>query len=678
MGLFPDSLHYFEHAIKLCEDSTYLINYVKSLLKLQEINKSIEVLSKVCNIDPLNSDAHFMLANAFYESKDYHKAVEYFRHAIELTNNSALIFNNLALSLQKINKIDESMITFDQALLLEPNTSEFYYNKAFLCEENYFFLDAIDLYKKSIEINPNAIDSFINLGIIFLKQREYKQALFFFQKVLDIDAKNIKSNINIGYTYLELREHINAIKYFKNAFEIDPNYPLLFGVYLHTKMLLCDWHSFSSDLEHVYNSINNRQVISTPFPILSLTDSSELQLKTSNYFVDHCSFNKLHFPEFIKNSHSHSKIKIGYYSSDFNNHPVAYLTTWIFESHNRNLFEIYGFSYGEIVDVPIQKRIFESFDFVYDVKDSSDFDIFKLSTSLSIDIAIDLSGYTQKGRPSIFNKFRCAPIQISFLGYIGTTGSPNIDYLISDTNCIFNEDLPFFTENIIRLPVSFQFNDPSRLRPVFKNSKSNLGIPEDSFVFCCFNDTYKILPDIFTAWMDILKAVEDSVLWLIVDSDIARNNLTTVAKSNNISVNRLIFSPRVPYSDYLSRFAIADLFLDTYPYSSGTTATDALWMNLPLVTIQGNSFVSRMASSQLRLIGLNKLIAKDINEYKKIAINLANDRVNLQEVINCLTHYNSEIFQSNSKIYLSSLELAYSKVYDIYKTNTPLPKIIDI
>jgi len=676
--LIQESLDCFEQAIILHENSTYLINQVKSLLKLGRIQQSITILLKICDVDSLNLDANFMLANAFFECKEYHKSIEYYIQASKISDNSALILNNLALSLNKINLINECLENFDKAISLEPNNFQFYYNKAFVCEEHYFFIDALNLYKKAIEINPKSIDSLINLGNIYLKQGEYSQALKLFKSILDIEKNNIKCNINLGYTYLELRDHINAIKFFSNAIDIDPNYPLLFGVYFHTKMLLCDWQSFSSNLEFIRKSINNKIPISTPFPILSLSDSLDLQFKAAKFYLDHCSLYSSSFSEFIDKSNLQKKIKIGYFSSDFSNHPVAYLSTWIFESHDRNLFEIHGFSYGPIIDDPIQKRIFESFDFLHDVQIKSDYDIFKLTTSLSIDIAIDLSGYTQKGRPSIFNKFRCAPIQISFLGYIGTTASANFDYLISDTNCIFDEDLPFFTENIIRLPVSFQFNNPSRLRPDINISKSTFGIPEESFVFCCFNDTYKILPDIFTAWMDILKEVDKSVLWLIVDSDVARNNLISIAKVKNICIDRLIFSCRASYYEYLSRFSIADLFLDTYPYSSGTTATDALWMNLPLVTLQGNSFVSRMAASQLRTIGLNKLIAHDFTEYKNLAINLAKDQVTFNEIVYFLKRYNSESYQSNSKLYLSSLESAFLKVYNFHTNKKPFPKVIDI
>jgi hypothetical protein len=360
------------------------------------------------------------------------------------------------------------------------------------------------------------------------------------------------------------------------------------------------------------------------------------------------------------------KVRIGYFSADFYNHAIAYLSAELFELHDKSKFETFGFSLGPNKNDEMQRRISKTFTKFIHAESKSDKELAQIAREMEIDIAIDLTGYTRNSRPGIFS-YRAAPIQVSYLGYPGTMGAQYIDYIIADQSVIPPENRPFFSEKVVYLPHSYQVNDSKRRISERKFTKQELGLPENGFIFCCFNNNHKIMPETFACWMRILQATPGSVLWLLQDNHTAASNLRKEAEAMGVENSRLIFAQRIRIEEHLARQRIADLFIDTLPYNAHTTASDALWVGLPVLTCLGKSFASRVASSLLNSIGLPELIAQSQEEYESKAIKLASHPEMLVEIKhkllkNRLTH---PLF--NTKIFVRHIETAYIKMYQLHQ-----------
>ena len=431
-------------------------------------------------------------------------------------------------------------------------------------------------------------------------------------------------------------------------------------------MKICSWSDLTESLDIISKKLEMDEKVVSPFVLLSLTDDSMLHKKCSEIFAqDRYSFNPV-LGSIPKYSKKH-KIRIGYFSSDFRNHAVSILTAELFELHDKSKFEIIAFSFGIKDKSALHLRVSKAFNQFIDVNGMSDLDIAKLSRKMCIDIAVDLGGYTAGARTNIFS-YRAAPIQVSYLGYLGTMGAEYIDYIFAD-NTIIPECLQkFYTEKITYLP-SYQVNDRKRHISEKKFTRAELSLPEKGFIFCCFNNNNKILPATFDGWMRILKAVDGSSLFLYAENEWVEQNLKKEAIAKGVDDARLVFSKFIPTDDYLARYQVCDLFLDTFPYNAGTTASDALWAELPILTLMGQSFASRMAASILNAICLPELITSSQEEYESLAIELAlNPKkftdLKLRLVNNRLT---TPLF--DTPLFTKNIEAAYIKMYDHYQND---------
>jgi len=391
-----------------------------------------------------------------------------------------------------------------------------------------------------------------------------------------------------------------------------------------------------------------------------------LQKKSSViYAQDKYPFNPI-LGTILKRS-KNEKIRIGYFSADFKNHPVAFLIAELFEIHDRRQFEIYAFSLINAAD-EMKGRLQLAFDHSIEIQVMTDIEIAQLSRSLNIDIAVDLTGYTKDSRTGIFS-YRAAPIQVNYLGYPGTMGADYIDYIIADKTLIPLDAQSSYTEKVVYLPNSYQVNDRKRLISDRQFTRQELRLPENRFVFCCFNNNFKILPATFEGWMRILKAVEGSVLWLLQDNSWAVENLKKEAEKQGISADRLVFAERLPLPEHLARHRQADLFLDTFPYNAHTTASDALWSGLPVLTLMGRSFASRVAASLLNAIDLPELITTGQEGYEALAIELALNPQKLAEIKLKLANNRLTTPLFDTPLFAKNLETAYIKMYERYQAD---------
>jgi predicted O-linked N-acetylglucosamine transferase (SPINDLY family) len=361
------------------------------------------------------------------------------------------------------------------------------------------------------------------------------------------------------------------------------------------------------------------------------------------------------------------KIRVGYFSADFKNHAVSLLTAELYELHDKNQFEIIAFSFGVDDKSSMRLRLSQAFNQYIDVSDMSDLEIAELSRNLKIDIAVDLGGHTSNSRTGIFS-YRAAPIQLSYIGYLGTMGVEYYDYLLADKTIVPIELQKFYSEKIVYLP-SYQVNDRKRIISDRQFTRVELGLPENGFIFCCFNNNYKILPSMFHSWIRILNAVEGSVLFLYADNEWSKANLIQEAGLRGIDSARLIFGAHIPTEEYLARYRVCDLFLDTFPYNAGTTASDALWVGLPVLTLMGQSFASRMAASLLNAIGLPELITNSQAEYETLAIELAMNHQKLRDIKLKLANNRLTAPLFDTPLFVKNIEAAYLTMVEQYQAD---------
>ena len=489
--------------------------------------------------------------------------------------------------------------------------------------------EAEQAYRHAILIKPDLISAHFNLGTLLERQGNIKEALAqwrlilnFGDDVLSVDkALHILTLNNLGRLLEVGREFQDAEHMLELSLRLNPEQPDVILHWVHLRQKQCEWPLFSN-----LAGLSKENILeaASAITMLSITDDPEIQLDTARRLSKKkitVEVDKSLAPE---QGYNHKKLRVGYLSSDFCMHPLSMLTVELFELHDRENIEVYGFCWTpekHFFVGDLRERVIKAMDHFVRIADMSDEEAAQCIRGHEIDILVDLQGWTSGIRPNIL-AYRPAPIQMTYLGFPGTTAMPNIDYVISDKFLIPEELRPFFTEKPLYMPHVYQVSDRKRKIGI-KPSRAGCNLPENAFVFCSFNNNYKFTEEIFNCWMRILMRVPNSVLWLLADNRWAQENMCKEARRHGVAAERLVFGSRVPPADYLARYQIADLFLDTFPFNAGTTANDALWMGLPLLTLTGRTFASRMAGSLLNSLGFSELITYALNEYEDMAVSLA-------------------------------------------------------
>ena len=486
-----------------------------------------------------------------------------------------------------------------------------------------------------------------------------------YERAIEIKPDYAEAYYNRGVTFGELKRYDDALVSYERAIEIKPEINYLLGNVIHTKMHLCDWRNLDNLLNQLTNKIIKHQVATTPFVTLALIDDPELQKQSAEIFVNdkHPTSNalpKIH--KYLKNQ----KVRIGYFSADFHNHATMHLMAELFEYHDKNKFELIAFSFGPDQQDEWRQRARSSFDQFINVRSNSDIEVASLARELTIDIAVDLKGFTKDQRASIF-AHRVAPIQVNYLGYPGTMGAEYMDYIIADPILIPDDKREYYSEKIAYLPNSYQVNVKERLISEKAISRKEVGLSDNAFVFCSFNNNFKITPKTFDCWLRILQAVEGSVLWVFKSNETALENLKKEAEFRGIDSSRLVFASYLPVEEHLKRIQLADLFLDALPCNAHTTASDALRVGLPVITQMGESFASRVSASLLNAVGLPELVTKTTKEYEFLAIELATNPKHLMEIKDKLVTNLSTCMLYKTKLFTQHIEFAYQEMYKRYQ-----------
>ena len=613
----------------------FLLNKSLEALRGSNLDLAELYLKQAKSLQASNPHVLRLLGVIYAQRMQYTEALKYFNDSLKALPKNALALSNLGNVLLQLKE----------------------YNKA------------LDAYDKSLKIDAKYEEAWSNKGNALYELKRYEEAITCHDRALSLNPNYAEAWSNKGHVFNELKRYDEAIACHDRALSLKPNVPWGYGDLLHTKMRVCSWSGFEGSLENIAHRILANEKATTPLPLLCITDNALLHQKSSEIYIQSkYPFNAVLGP--IQKRSGNQKIRIAYFSADFHNHATGYLMAELFELHDKNQFELVGFSFGPIAGDEMRQRIEKSFDQFIEVGNQSDMEIAQLSRDLNIDIAVDLKGFTQDSRTGIFAN-RAAPIQVNYLGYPGTMGADYMDYIIADKTLIPQEAQQAYSEKIAYLSGSYQVNDRKRFISDRQFTRQDLGLPENGFVFCCFNNNFKILPATFAGWMRILKAVEGSVLWLFQDNPWAVENLKQEALNHGVDPSRLVFAERMPLSEHLARHRQADLFLDTFPYNAHTTTSDALWTGLPVLTLMGNSFASRVAASLLNAIGLPELISNSQEEYEALAIELASNPQKLIALKQKLASNKLTTPLFDTPQFTKGLERAYVQMYERYQTDLP-------
>lgn len=680
-------------------------------LDLGKPARAAELIGQCIKLNPGFAPAHASLADTLSELGRFAEALQAYDRAIALKLEVAEIHLNRGTVLDRLNRPEEALASYDSALRLRPNEADIHYNRATTLNVLGRSADALASFDRAIKLLPGHVGSHYNRACTLLAQQRYEAAIEGFDRTIALvpnhagafnnrgcalnDLKRYDAAIesyryalilaprdavthnNLGGALTELGRYDEAAASFENAYALAPDHDFLLGELVHAKMKICRWDRLAEHIDLLERKIQRGDRAASAFVALSIIDSPSLLKKAAEIYAPAGQPSPIaaaapgnRAGSIIDKPERDNRIRLAYISADFHAHATAFLMAGLFECHDRTKFHVTALSVGPITQDAMQQRLRVGFDRFIDAANQSDTEIAALSRELGSDIAIDLKGFTTNSRPGIFAA-RAAPVQVSYLGFPGTMAVEYIDYLIADTVVITPADRPAYTESIVYLPHSYQVNDRTRVIGPAPISRAEAGLPDTGFVFCCFNNTYKITPDVFRSWMHILGKVEGSVLWLFEGHPAAVPNLRQAATLSGIAADRLVFAPRLPPADHLARHRLADVFLDTLPYNAHTTASDALWAGLPVLTRRGNSFAGRVAASLLIAAGLPDLITRSREAYETAAIELATDPAKLAAIRHRLAANLPKAPLFDTPLFTRHLEAAYEAMHARYRSGLP-------
>jgi predicted O-linked N-acetylglucosamine transferase (SPINDLY family) len=596
------------------------------------------------------------------------EAREMFGRSLAINPSSSDAWNNCGVVLSNLGDFQSAIADFDKAISLNRGNAAAYANKGKALAELERLEEARAAYAQAIVISPNLPEASLGLGQVFSELRRHSEALAAYDRAISLKPDLAEAWFGRGQALMTLRRFAEAYTAYDQAIKLMPELDYAFGKWLLARMYCCIWEDIQKAYKRVLVEVSRRRKAATPFSLLSIPSTPCQQKIVAETYVED------NFPAIanvsVSSDRFHSgKIRIGYFSANFWDHAVAHLIAQLFELHDRSQFEVFGFSFGPSAEDDMRRRLTAGLDQLIDVKGRSDKEIAELARNLQIGIAVDLMGFTEQSRTGIF-AHRAAPIQVNYLGFAATMGANYIDYIIADKIAIPPEEAEFYSEKIAYLPYSFQVNDRTRRISDRRFTRDELGLPVNGFVFCCFNNSYKITPDVFGIWMGLLTKLDGSVLWLSGSNASAVKSLRAEATRHGIGSERIVFAERMDHlSDHLARHAAADLFLDTFYYNAHTTASDALWAGLPLVTRMGDTFAARVAASLLNAVGLPDLITRTSEEYEQLALELAIDRDKLFLIKKRLADNRLKYPLFDTELFAKHIESAYQQMWERHRAN---------
>ena len=673
------ALHRPDEALECCDRALELEpGYPQALCNrghacwaLDRANEGLASYDRAILLAPAFFDAHAGRVKALSTLRRYTEALASCDRALQIDASNVDVWCQKGGILLRLKRPVEALNAFERALSLSPDSADVHNGRGAALRALNRPQDALNAYDMALRLRPQLVEAFCNVANVRLDAGRCEEALKICQRALSIrpdflDALNIQGTALRG-----LRRYEEAATVYEKILTKDSRFGHALSHLLISRAHVCNWLDRETQVSQIIERVASGECASAPHAFLWICDSAPRQLKCAQLYSQE------EFPAaqplWQGKRYRHERLRVAYLSADFTDHPVAHLIAGVLERHDRSRFETFGISlHGEAASSPMRSRMQQAFEHFHDVGGAGDPETAVWLREREIDIVVDLTAHTRGGRLGIL-ALRPAPLQMSFLGFAGTTGVSQVDYVIGDRVVIPAEQEQFFSERIVCMPHSFMPNDDRQAIAPDTPRRCDLDLPEAGFVFCAFNNTYKINPIMFEIWMRLLKETPGSVLWLRVGQGAALSNLRREARVRGVAAERLILAPRIPAMEaHLARYRQADLFLDTLPYGAHATARDALWAGLPVLTCAGKSFAGRVAASLLTGLGMPELITANLEEYVLRALTLANSPALLSEVRRKLAHQRSTRPLFDTERYRQHLELAYSALSERQRRGEPL------
>jgi len=644
------------------------INRAKQLHLLNKIDEAQKIYLNLIKKDEKNNIIYFLLGTTYLQQKKFPEAIKHLKKSIQLNSNYSFSYNNLGIALAETNSFIEAKNNYDKAIQLNKGYLDAYLNRGISLNKLKKYSEAIIDFNLVIKANPYSSKAFNNIANVYKNLRLYDEAIKNYDKAIKIQPDYLEAINNKSQILYKQKKYELSLNCLNEIYKIDPEFDDLTENIIGNKMKIFDWSNLNKFKDEVEKKIIKRKTKFSPLFVNFLFDDPSLQQINAKTFCKQ-EFKYLEKHNSINLNAKNKKIKIGYFSANYHNHPVMHIMRNIFKHHDSKIFELYAFSLGPNKKKSILRNdvkvYFKEF---FSVSNLNDEEIIRLANKLKIDIAVDLTGMTEDARPTLFFK-RVAPIQLAYLGYPGTSGNEEIDYIIADENVIPKNMKKFYIEKVLYLPEPY-ISTPNQIS--LKERKENFKkkdflLPENKIIFCAFHNPLKINPKLFHSWCNILNEVKNSVIWLKAFDDISKKNLKKEFNLKKIDLNRIIFDVGAEdINDHINRLKLADIFLDSFPYCSQSTTYDYIKANLPMVIMKGASFSSRVSASIYKSIKMDELISENYQEYEEIAIKLGNNKLKLETVKKKLklNSHKFEIFE-NKKI-TKNLEKIYCKLLENY------------
>ena len=588
--------------------------------RLEEAEQSYR---RILDVVPDDLEARHMLGVLRLEQDRAQEALEIMAPLLGEAPDHADLRTHHGLALQTLGRTDEALAGFDRALAIKPDNALTLLFRGNLLLDAGRVEDALVSYDRLLQIAPGYDEAWFRRGAALWLMERFEDALASYRNALAINPSRFGAAFNSGTTLLKLERYDEALAVFEQAAVLAPGHRYLLGAMAGAVSGACDFGRWKGLRAPMIEAVRDRTALIAPLTFMPFCDDGAVRRACSESFAaDQVPASIT--PLWTGERYAHDRIRIAYLSSDFYQHATAELIAGLIETHDRGTFDVTAVSFSRDDGSPLRQRIIKAFDHFKDVRAMTDADVARWLRVQEIDIAVDLKVHTEGARAGILAHRPC-PVQVNYLGYPGTIGAPWLDYIIGDAVVLPFSDQNFYNEKIVHLPHCYQANDARRAIAESVPGRAEAGLPQKAFVFCCFNAAWKITPAIFDVWMRLLKAVPGSVLWLLEDNLSMPGHLRAEAGARGVDVARLVFAPRAEPASHLARHRLADLFLDTLPYGAHTTASDALWTGLPLLTCLGRRFDGRVAASLLKTIGLSELVTTSLDEYEALALALARD-----------------------------------------------------
>jgi predicted O-linked N-acetylglucosamine transferase (SPINDLY family) len=665
-----EALADFDRALGL-EPANQQAHYSRaSVLKaLKRPDEALSSYDRALSIDPDFVEALIARGNVLVDLKRYPEALASFDEAIKRKPDNVDALSNRANALIRLKRHDQALADCDKALELDPGHASAWHNRGSALSGLKRHRESLASYERALELDATNSATWNNRGNALISLKRYTDSLSDFDAALALDPANVDAFSNRANAHSNLKNFTDAIAAGEAALALDPEHAPTLSVLTHCQLHSCDWGGLERYKVKVLTGLRQGRRTIAPFDCKAIATSEQDNLLAARVWVaDECPASAQ--PLWRGERYRHDRIRVAYVSTDLRAHAVGFLIVGALEHHDKARFETIAISLGSDDKSETRSRMQAAFDRFIDAREKSDAAVSSLLREMEIDIAVDLNGFTGEPRTRILAA-RPAPIQVNYLGYPGTMGADYIDYIIADQSVITPAEEPYYGEKIAYLPDAYQANDSRRPVAGIKPPRSEAGLPEQGFVFASFNNTYKITREMFSMWMRLLSAVEGSVLWLLEDNPAAASNLRREAALRGVNPERLIFAPRTTPANHLARQPLADIFLDTLPYNAHTTASDALWVGIPVITCPGTTFPGRVAASLLNAIGLPELVVPTLDDYERLALALARDPSALSALKAKLDSHRSTFPLFDTNRFTRHLEAAFMQMWERYQQGLP-------